>query len=70
LPVLFPLVAIFSVLGSVMASLITYNEYCRHFKEKRKAVRAALRAGIVTFLFLFGLSLAAGLFLEKALEAK
>jgi hypothetical protein len=63
--VFLPLGALFSLLASVMAFLITYNEYSRHYTEKRKAIRAALQTGFATLLFFFALSIIAGLLLEK-----
>ena len=65
-----PLGALFSLLASVMAFLITYSEYSRHYKEKRRAIRTSLQADIVAFLFFFTLSIIAGLLLAKMFGAQ
>jgi hypothetical protein len=53
-----------------MAFLITYNEYAKHYREKRKAVLAALQTALVTFFFFCTLSLVAGLVLDHVLGAR
>ncbi len=50
----------FSALAGVMAFLITYHEYRRHYPDARPARRAAIRAGIVATLFFLAFSVAAG----------
>jgi len=49
--------ALFSLLAAACAFVITYEEYKKHFLEKRRARLMAWRIGIVTFIFfmLFGL---------------
>jgi hypothetical protein len=66
----FPIGAIFAFLAAIMAFLITYNEYSRHFKEKGRAVRAALQAGVSAFLFFLALSLAAVILLNRVLGTR
>ena len=61
--------AMFSLLAGTMAFLITYNEYSKHFKDRRKAVLAALQTAVVAFLFFVALSLVAGLVLGKVFAA-
>jgi ABC-type spermidine/putrescine transport system permease subunit I len=41
----------FSLLAAVMAYLITYEEYRRHFPERRRAVLESLRMAAMTLLF-------------------
>ena len=65
-----PLGALFSLLASGMAFLITYSEYSRHYKKKRKAIRTSLQTGIVAFLFFFTLSIIAGLLLARMLSVQ
>lgn len=64
---LLPLSAIlipFSVLASVMAYLIAYNEWMRHYPAKKEPRRMAREAAIFTFIFFTVLSLFVGFFLE------
>jgi len=70
LTVFLPLAGLFAFLGSIMAFLITYNEYRRHYTETRRAVRAAMRTGAITFLFFCVLSLIAGIVLDHLLSAR
>ena len=70
LRVLLPIGAMFAFLASIMAFLITYNEYAKHYREKRKAVLAALQTALVTFFFFCTLSLVAGLVLDYVLGAR
>ncbi len=64
-----PLGSVFVLIGSVMAFLITYEEYSRHYREKGKALRAALRTGMVALLFFSALTLAALVLIGKMLRA-
>lgn len=43
---------IFGIIGGIMAYLIIYTEYRKHFTETRLAVKEGLRAGIITFIIL------------------
>ena len=70
LTVFLPLAALFAFLGSIMAFLITYAEYRRHYTETRRAVRVALRTGAITFLFFCALSLISGIVLDHLLSAR
>jgi hypothetical protein len=70
LRIIFPLGALFSLLGAAMAFLITYGEYSHHFTERREPFRIALRAGIISLLFFCALSLAAGLLLERTIGGR
>jgi len=58
--VIISMAAIFGLLASVMAYLITYNEYERHGFPKDRLLKESLRAAFVAFVFLFGLALIAG----------
>jgi len=42
---------LFGPLGAVMAALITYNEYVRHYPDKREPLRMAVKMGIFTLAF-------------------
>jgi uncharacterized membrane protein SpoIIM required for sporulation len=70
LRVILPVGALFALLASLMAFLITYNEYARHFEDKRSARREALRTGLVTFLFFCVLIFIAGIILDRMLNAR
>lgn len=43
---------IFSSLGAMMAFIITYEEYLRHFPDKKRPLKLAGRTAAVAFLFL------------------
>jgi hypothetical protein len=51
-----------------MAFLIAFNEYSKHYTEKRKAIQSALGTAAVTFLFFLCLSVAAGFVLSRVLS--
>ena len=70
LRIIFPLGVLFAVLASLMAFLITYNEYAKHFEDKRRARRDALRTGLVTFLFFCTLVFVAGIILDRMFTAR
>jgi hypothetical protein len=40
----------FTLIGSVMAYLITYNEYVHHYPTKKEPRKTALEAAIFTFI--------------------
>jgi len=42
---------LFSLIAALMAYLITYEEYRRHFPERRRAVLESLKTAAVTLLF-------------------
>lgn len=44
--------AIFGVIGGVMAYLIVYNEYRKHFTTPGRAVKEGLRACVIAFVVL------------------
>lgn len=43
---------IFGILGGIMAYLIIYTEYRKHFTASGPAVKEGLRAGMITFIIL------------------
>ncbi len=56
---------VFSPLASVMAFLITYGEYSHHYPDKRKPVKLATEAALVTLVFFIVLSFVIGFLLEN-----
>jgi hypothetical protein len=56
---------IFGSLAGLMAYLITYNEYTRHYQTKKEPRKMALEAAVFTFFFFFILALLIGYFLLK-----
>jgi len=57
----------YSVLASLTAFLITYNEYAHHFVEKRQAVRHALEVALTAFVFFLIVTLALAFLLSERL---
>jgi len=51
--ILFP----FTLIGSVMAYLITYNEYMHHYPTKKEPRKVALEAAVFAFIFLSVISI-------------
>ncbi len=64
--VLFALVGFLCLLASVMAFLITYNEYTQHYVENQTPLRIALQTAFFTFCVFLMLSLVVGFFLNRA----
>lgn len=50
--------AVFSVLGALAAFIITYGEYLKHFPDKKRASKMALRTAMASFFFFMLLSVA------------
>ena len=48
---------LFSALAGLMAYLIFIQAYGKHFTDKARARKQALRGALTAFLFLFGLTL-------------
>jgi uncharacterized membrane protein YccC len=65
-----PLGAVFALLASAMAFLISWQEYSRHFHERKRALRLALRTAILTFLFFMALAILAALAIARIMGAK
>jgi len=55
---------VFSPIAAIMAFLITYNEYQRHYPTKTKPRRMALEVAIITFVFFLVLSVVIGWLLK------
>lgn len=55
----------FSLLAALMAYLITYDEYRRHFPDRRRAVLEAARTAAVTLLFFLFAGLVVSPFLAR-----
>ena len=60
---LFCIGAIFSFLATLMAFMITYEEYTHHYTDKRKILKAALEVAFFTLVFFLGLGLLLGFIL-------
>ena len=56
---------VFGFLASLMAYLITYNEYMHHYQSSKEPRKLALQAAIFTFIFFFALAVGAGYFLTQ-----
>jgi hypothetical protein len=56
---------IFSPLAAMMAFLITYDDYRRHFPERGRALRAGFEAAALTFAVFLLLSVGAILLMER-----
>ena len=54
-----------SPLAAIMAFVITYEEYRRHFPERRRVIRAALETAVVTLVFFLLLSLGSSFLLGR-----
>ncbi len=63
---IFALVVFFCLFASLMAFLITYNEYAQHYVEKQTPRKMALEAAVFTFCVFLLLSLVVGFLLNKA----
>jgi len=57
--------AIYSLLAALIAYIITYQEYIRHFPDNRVPRKMALRAAVAAFVFFMLLSLSAGYLFTK-----
>ena len=55
----------FSPIAAVMAYVITYAEYSRHFPTRGPAIREALRTAIFTLLVFLVLGIAVSLILPR-----
>jgi hypothetical protein len=64
-PVSIGIALIFSPFASAIAFIITYGEYLHHYPDKRKPVKLATEAALVTFTFFIMLSFVVGFLLEN-----
>jgi len=55
----------FSLIAAVMSYVITYEEYRRHFPDRRRAVVESARMAAVTLLFFLLAGLVASPFLAR-----
>jgi len=62
----FLLLSLGAFLASLMAFLITYEEYSHHYVGKQEPVKAALEAAAFTFCVFVVLSLLTAFFLTRA----
>jgi uncharacterized membrane protein SpoIIM required for sporulation len=69
LRVIFPLGVLFALIAAFMAFLISYSEYSRHFDDKRRARREALRTGVAAFIFFCALVFVAGVIFDRMFTA-
>ena len=58
---------IYTVLASLAAYLIAYNEYAHHFAVRREAMKHAFEVALVAFLFFAVVTVALGLLLSESL---
>jgi len=56
---------VFSPIAGVMAFLITYHEYQRHYTDKQRPLRIALEAAVFTFAFFMIASIVIGFVLSR-----
>jgi len=59
---------VFSPIAGLMAFLITYHEYQRHYTDKQRPLRIALEAAVFTFAFFMIVSAVIGLILNKVYQ--
>ena len=64
-PISIGIALIFSPLASAMAFIITYGEYLHHYPDKKKPMKLAIEAALVTFIFFITLSFIVGYILEN-----
>ena len=55
----------FSPIAGLMAFLITYHEYQRHYADKQQPLRIALEAALFTFAFFMIVSVVIGLTVNR-----
>lgn len=53
------------LVAGLMAFLITYEEYVRHYPEKHTPLRLALEAAVFTFFVFLALSIVTGFVLTR-----
>jgi len=59
---------VFSPIAGVMAFLITYHEYQRHYTDKQRPLRIALEAAVFTFSFFMIISAVIGFILTRVYQ--
>ena len=58
----------FSSIAGLAAFLISYEEYSRHYKDKRKALRLSLKTAVFAFMVFLTLAIIIGFFIDRALK--
>ena len=58
----------FSSIAGLAAFLISYEEYSRHYKDKRKALQLSLKTAIFAFMVFLILAIIIGFFIDRALK--
>ena len=58
----------FSFIAGLAAFLISYEEYSRHYKDKRKAFQLSLKTAIFAFMVFLILAIIIGFFIDRALS--
>lgn len=61
---------VFALLASAMAFLISWQEYARHFRDRKKALWLSLRTAVVAFLFFPVLTVLAAFAISHMMGAK
>ena len=59
---------IFSPIGALMAFLITYDEYQRHFPGKKEPLMHAIQSGLITLFVFMIISFVIGLFMNSVVK--
>lgn len=59
---------VFSPIAGLMAFLITYHEYRRHYADKQQPLKIALEAALFTFAFFMIVSVIVGIALNSVLQ--
>jgi hypothetical protein len=65
IPTTWEIILIFAPLAAGVAFLTTHNKYFRRYSNKKRPLRPAGEAAVVTFLFLVGLPAMAGFLLMR-----
>jgi hypothetical protein len=56
----------FGLFAALMAFLITYGEYSRHFMAKTRALKISLETASVIFVLFFAIAIVAGFVLSRS----
>ena len=62
--------AFFGFFGSIMAFIIAYDEYTRHFRDKSKPFWMALEMAVLAFFVFVAISIIVGFVLSKTLASQ
>jgi uncharacterized membrane protein len=60
----------FGFVGSIMAFIIAYDEYRRHFRDKGKPIWMALEMAVLAFLVFVALSIIVGFVLSNTFASQ